>query len=208
MRRMHFKKWRHHLYPFFTIWSKVLAREIIKWQNSGFSRSWSSLITFWYERYENKNDTIVFALSSRFGKCTFLPWKVNFKTRPRVGKCQVKLIMPSKKTPFRHIHPSKSICISSEAARRTKSFDTICVSLSPSGRGLLAKNGLWLHLNSFGLRWPLRDPRSSVAPGHLWVVSVGSCETESIYIFPHRLIMRRSRNWADFKNKNYETYVW
>ena len=72
--------------------------------------------------------------------------------------------------------PSRSICTSSEVARRAKSlFGIICTSLFPSCLDLLAKNGLWLHLTSFDIRWPLRDPRSSVAPGSAqmgWVTMI------------------------------------
>ena len=61
--------------------------------------------------------------------------------------------------------PSGSICRSSEAVRRAKSFGTICVSLSPFYCELLTKNGLRSHLNSFDLRWPPCEPWTSVAPG-------------------------------------------
>ena len=39
-------------------------------------------------------------------------------------------------------HPSRSICISSEAASRARSLGTIRASLSPSCHDLLATNGL------------------------------------------------------------------
>ena len=44
---------------------------------------------------------------------------------------------------------SRSICISSEAARRAKSLGTICASLSPPYRiFFLSKTGFWPHLTS------------------------------------------------------------
>ena len=44
--------------------------------------------------------------------------------------------------------PCRSICTPSEAARRAKSFGTICTSVYSSCRDLLAKNGLWRHLTT------------------------------------------------------------
>ena len=80
--------------------------------------------------------------------------------------------------------------------------------LSPSCRDVLAKNGLWRHLTSGGLsvtpdrqlhpdlnrwgEWPWSWKN--------WVVLIGLCETGSIFIFPHRLIMGRSRNWPNLRS--------
>ena len=47
----------------------------------------------------------------------------------------------------------RSICKSSEAARRVKSFGTICAPLSSSCRDFLAKRRLWPHLTSGDLPW-------------------------------------------------------
>ena len=103
---------------------------------------------------------------------------------------------------------SRSIRISSEAAWRAKSFGTICTSLSPSCRDLLAKTGLRPHLTSGDL--PV-TPNHQLRTDHHrwgecpwfwknWVVSVGLCETGSIFIFPHRFIMGRSRNSPDLRS--------
>ena len=100
---------------------------------------------------------------------------------------------------------SGSICISFEAAWRAKSFGTICASLSPSCRDLLAKNGLWRHLTSGDLHVTLyRRLRTDLHrwgewpwSWKIWVFSIGLCEKGSIFVFPHRLIMGRSRNWSD-----------
>ena len=150
--------------------------------------------------YKNENDAIVFASSSWFETSTFLPWKVNLKIWPQVrsGEDQAKV----------RSWPSRSICISSDAARRAKSLGTICASLSPSCRDLLAKNGLWHHLTSGDLHVTLNRQlhpdlhRWGEWPWSWknWVVLIGLCETGSIFIFsPQAYITVRSRNWPDLR---------
>ena len=96
---------------------------------------------FLYERHENKYDTIVVGSSSRFETCAFWPRKVSFRIWPRVRA--------------RSGHDrSRSICIASKTAWRAESFGTICASLSPSCRKLLAKTGFWSHLISMTSPWP------------------------------------------------------
>ena len=110
--------------------------------------------------------------------------------------------------------PSRSLCTSSEAARRAKSFGTIFASLFPSCRDLLAKNGLWRHLTSGDLHV---TPDRRLHPDlhrwgewpwswKIWVVSIGLCEMGSIFIFPHRLIMGRSRNWPDLRSPGWKLW--
>ena len=78
------------------------------------------------------------------------------------------------------------------------------VSIS-SCRDLLAKNSLWPHLTPGDLpvtpdRQLHRDhQRCGEWPWswNNWMVSVGLCETGSIFKVPHRLIIGRSRNWPD-----------
>ena len=85
--------------------------------------------------------------------------------------------------------PGRSICTSSIAARRAKSFGTICASLSPSRRDLLAKNELWPHLISGDL--PVTSDRQ-LHPDmnrwgewpwswNNWVVLICLCETGSTH---------------------------
>ena len=103
-----------------------------------------------------------------------------------------------------------AVCTSSEAARRVKSFGTICASLSLSCCDLLAywrKKGLWRHLTSGDL--PVTpDPQfhpdlhrwdEGLWSWKHWVVLIDLCEARSIFIFPHRLIMGRSRNWPELR---------
>ena len=114
-------------------------------------------------------------------KHVILTWKVSFKIWPQVRS--------------RSGHdPNKSICKSSEADWQVKSFGTICASLSPSCRELLAKTGFWPHLTSGDLpvtpnhQLHLDHHRWSEWPWSWknWVVLVGLCETGSIFICPHR----------------------
>ena len=149
--------------------STVLAPHLIKWKKYHFSRKCFLLITFLYERYENENGTIVFASLSWFVTCAIWPWKVNFKIWLQVRSGQVR---------SRSSHaPSKSICISSEAAWRAKSLGTIRASLLylvANERNLsekLTENLSKLMeliekriVTSFDLRWTPRGPRSAVAP--------------------------------------------
>ena len=64
---------------------------------------------------------------------------------------------------------------------------------------------------SCDLRWSSRDPRSSTARGSSqkgWVAMIPKelggfgwfIETGSNFIFPHRIIMGRSRNWPDLRS--------
>ena len=95
--------------------------------------------------------------------------------------------------------PSKPICISFEADWRAKSLGTICATISPSCRESLAKSGLWPHVTSYDFPWPadqLHPDQHSWGEWSwswkLWMVSVSSCETRSIFILLHRLITKRS----------------
>ena len=108
-----------------------------------FSLGWFSLITFLYGRYENKNDNMVFTSSSQFEICSYsFTLRGQFEIWPPVMSGQVKVMSRSDHD------PSRLTFTSSEASRRAKSFGTICASLSPFCRDLLAKNGLWRHLAS------------------------------------------------------------
>ena len=141
------------------------------------------------ERYENENNTIVFASSSLFGKYKFWPLRVNFKIwhQARSGQGQAMTQVGQ------HAYLPK----------RLDEFGTIFSSLSPSCRELLAKNGLCPHVTSDDL--PV-TPYHHLHPDHHrwgelswswknWMVSVSLFETGSIFIFPHRLIIERSESW-------------
>ena len=70
------------------IWPKINSFGSRVYQiKISFSRRCFLSITFWYKRYENKNDTIVF---SPFEAYTFWSWKANFKIWPQVRSGQVR----------------------------------------------------------------------------------------------------------------------
>ena len=157
-------------------------------KNCRQSRRWIFINNFFdMGKYENKNDTIGFASSSRFETCTF-------KLERSIGKFDLRSGQVKVRSKSDH-DTSRSICTSSEVVRRAKSFGTICVSLSPSYRDLLAKNGLWRHLTSSDL--PVTPDRQLHPDLHRWgewpwswrnwLVLIGLYETGSIFIFPHLL---------------------
>ena len=106
----------------------------------------------------------------------------------------------------------RSICKSSEVVNmqllRVQSFGTICAPLASSWSDLLAKNRLWPHLISGDL--PVTPDRHLHPDYHRWgewpwswknwVVAVGLCEMRNIFIFLHRLIMGKLRNWPDLRS--------
>ena len=97
--------------------------------------------------------------------------------------------------------------ISSEPSWRAKTFGTICAPLPPSCHELLTKRGLWPHATSDDLSVTLDHQLHSDHhrcgewpwPWNDLVVSIGLCETGCIFIFPHRLVMGRSRNWPNIR---------
>ena len=135
-----------------------------------------------------KNDTIVFASTSRGSNYTLFDLERAI-SKIDLRSCQVKVRSRSDHD------PSRSICTSSEAGRRAKSFGTICASISPSCCEFLAKTDcdlVWPHLTFDNL--PV-SPDRQFQPYHhgwgewswcwkKWVVSVGLYETGSIFIFP------------------------
>ena len=162
----------------------------MQWKKDNFYGDWFSLTIFIYERYATEKHTIVLALASWFTACNFWPWKVNFKIWPHIRPGQGQVM--SQVSQY-------ALCISFEADWRAKSLGTICATLSPSCRELLAKSGLWPHVTSYDFPWPadqLHPDQHSWDEWSwswkLWMVSVSSCETRSIFILLHRLITKRS----------------
>ena len=97
-------------------------------KNYRFTRRRFFINNFFGVRYENENGTIVFALSNRFEIC-------NFDLERSISKSDLSQV-----SSWSGHDPSRSIYISFEEASRAKSFGTICASLSPFCRELLAKN--------------------------------------------------------------------
>ena len=120
------------------IWPKVnsFGSRGHQMKNIVFHGDCFSLIILRYERNENKMAPS-FCLVELVRNMYFLALKDQLQN---LNSVQVR---------SRSYHDrSRSICISSEAAWRAKSFGTICASLSTSCRELLANIGSWPHLTS------------------------------------------------------------
>ena len=157
-----------------------------------------SLIIYWYERYENENDTIVFASSSRLVTLTLWPWKVNFKICPQVRSGQGQVMTQA-----------------GQYAHLPKRLDEPC-RLASSARLYLHPVASYWRKTDCDLMLPQMtfqssDLRLSVAPGssQIWWVFVilnelgglvSLSDTESIFIFSLRLIIERSENWPDLRS--------
>ena len=178
----------------FNLSSIVLASEVVKWRIVFFHGDCCLLITF-FDMGDTKMKMTTPCLPRQVGSKHVLfnverfIWKFDLRSRSDHD-------------------PSRTICTSSEATRRAKSLGTIYASPSPSCRDLLAKNGLWRHLTSGDL--PVTPDRQLHPDLHRWgqwpwswtnwVVLIGLWEIGSTFIFPHRLIMGRSRNLPDLRS--------
>ena len=127
------------------IWlrSIVLAPEVIKWKIDVFhGDGFSSVTILIWEIRKSKWHYRVHCSPRQAGSKHVL-FKVErsiWKFDPRSGQVMVRSTSDH--------DLSRSVCTSFEAARQAKPLGTICASLSPSCRDLLAKNGLWSHLTS------------------------------------------------------------
>ena len=154
----------------------------------------------------------MFASSSRLETCTFFTLKGQFdnltsgQVRSRSGQVKVMSRSDHDLSRCQYAHHPKRLHEPSRLAQFA---------------------GLYLHPVATNWRktdchliWPQVTsswPTSSVAPRYAqmgwlatilkefggsdrWGLWIGLCETGSIFIFPHRLIVGRSRNWPDLRS--------
>ena len=160
-------------------------------KNYRFSRRCFFIDNFFGMRHENENDTIVSASSSRFETWTFDIENSISKSDLRSSQVNVMTqVGQYAYLPKRPDEPSRLAPIAN-------------LYLHP-----VARYGEKRIVISCHLRWPSRDSDHQLHPHHHrwgewlgswknWVVSVSLCETESIFTFPHRFIVDRSRNWPE-----------
>ena len=126
---------RQHFLIRFDLRSIVLTPEVIKWKVIVFLRRWFFINNF-CEMCVAKIKMTPLCLSHRAGSECVVSDLDRSISKFNLSSGQVKVRSRSDQD------PSGSISTSSEPGRRAKSFVTICASLSPSCRYLLAKNEL------------------------------------------------------------------
>ena len=136
--------------------STVLASVFIKWKIIVFHVGrWFFIDNFLIWETQKQNDTIVYALSSRFKTSPFWPWRVNFKIWPQVrstsGHDWSRSISFEAACECQYLQ-KRHIFLSGMTSQVL--WHHLCVSISILSRVIDEKR----IVTSFHFRWPSRDP--------------------------------------------------
>ena len=187
------------------IWPKVnsFGSRGHQMKNYRFSRRWFIIMSFWYQNTKIKmkpsysprrtgSEHAILTLKSQFQNLT------SGQVRLRLGQDQIMTqVGQYANTPKRLDEPSRlalfaRLYINPVATYWWKTVcDLIWPHLTPGNLPVTSDRQLHRHHHRWGeWQWSWYN----------WMVSVGLCETESIFIFPHRLMIGRSRNWPDLRS--------